>query len=168
MKIISGQKEPWTDVTWESTVTLEPRTSTQCWTYHRNPAQCSDDEHHTYCTPTLGRLEKILLQSFTNVTNWGDRLQYEPFCKAYFQELEPQHDIFRYYKKLVQTGQFSELFNTKWFSLHSMHSANGNPIYVPRQFNFSYWEIKPSKYYCSLTNSITSLWNWYRIMSIIK
>jgi len=41
-----------------STVTLEPRTSTQCWPYHINPEQCSDHENHTYCTPTLGRLEK--------------------------------------------------------------------------------------------------------------
>jgi len=72
---------------------------------HR-PAQCSDQENQTYCTPTLGRLEKILLQSSTNVTNWEDSLQYEPFWKAYFQELEPQHDISRYYQKLVQVGQF--------------------------------------------------------------
>jgi len=71
-----------------------------------------------------------------NVTNWEGRLQYEPFCKAYFQELEPQHDIFRYYKKLFQTGQFSDLY-IKWFSLHSMHSTNGNTIHTPRQFNFS-------------------------------
>jgi len=121
----------------KSTVTLEPRTSTQCWPYHTSPAQCSDYENHTYCTPTLGRLEKVLLQSSTNVTNWEDRLQYEPFCKAFFQELEPRHDIFQYYKKLVQTGQFSELFNITWFSLHSMHSTNGNAVYVPRQFNSS-------------------------------
>ena len=121
----------------ESTVTLEPRTSTQCWSYHTSPAQCSDHENNTYCTPTLGRLEKILLQSSTNVTDWEDRLQYEPFCKAYSQELEPQHDIFRYYKKLVQTGQFSELFNIKWFSMHSTHSTNGNTVHAPRRFNFS-------------------------------
>ena len=50
----------------QSTVTLEPRTSTQCWTYHISPAQCSDPENHTYCTPTLGRLEKVLLQSSTD------------------------------------------------------------------------------------------------------
>jgi len=76
----------------ESTVTLEPRTSTQCWTYHHSPAQCSVHENHTYCTPTLGRLEKVLSQSPTNDTNWEDRLQYESFCKAYSQELEPRHD----------------------------------------------------------------------------
>jgi len=121
----------------ESTVTLEPRTSTQCWPYHISPAQCSDHENHTYCTPTLGRLEKVLLQLPTDITNWEDRLQYESFCKAYLQELEPQHDIFRYYKKLVQTGQFSQLFNITWFSLHSMHSTNGNTVHAPRQFNFS-------------------------------
>jgi len=46
----------------------------------------------------------------------------------------------RYYTKLVQTGQFSELFNIKWFSLHSLHSTNGNLIHSPRQFNFSYLE----------------------------
>jgi len=119
----------------ESTVTLEPKSSTQCWTHHTSPAQCSDHENHTYCTPTLGRLEKISLQSSTNVMNWEDRLQYEPFCKAYFQELEPKHNISRYYQKLVHTGQFSELFNIKWFSLHSMHSTN--TIHAPRQFNFS-------------------------------
>ena len=121
----------------ENTITLKPRTSTQCWSYHSSPAQCSDHEDHTYCTPTLGRVENVLLQSSTNVTNWEDRVQYEPFCKAYFQEFEPGHDISRYYKKLVQTGQFSELFDIKWFSLHSMHSNNGNTIYAPRQFNFS-------------------------------
>jgi len=42
----------------ESTVTLEPRTSTQCWKYHTSPAQCADHENHIYCAPTLGRLEK--------------------------------------------------------------------------------------------------------------
>ena len=76
----------------------------------------------------------MLLQSSINVTNWKDRLQYQPFCKAYLQGLEPRHDIFRYYKKLVQTGKFSELFNITWFSLHS---SNGNTVYGPRQFNFS-------------------------------
>jgi len=85
-------------------------------------------------------MEKMLLQSSTNVTNWEDRLQYEPFCKAYSQELEPRYDVFRYYKKMFQTGQFSELFNTKWFSLHFIHSANGNPIHAPRQNNFLYLE----------------------------
>ena len=77
----------------ESTVTLEPRTSTQCWPYYFGPEQCSDRENHTYCTPTLGRLEKTLLQWSTDTMNWEDRLQYESFCKAYFQELEPRHDI---------------------------------------------------------------------------
>ena len=57
----------------------------------------------------------MLLQSSTGITNWEDRLQYEPFCKAYFQELEPRHDIFRYYTKLIQASQFSDLFNIKWF-----------------------------------------------------
>jgi len=56
------------------TVTLEPRTSTQCWPYYHSPEQCSDRENHTYCIPTLGRLENALLQSTTNVTNWEDRL----------------------------------------------------------------------------------------------
>jgi len=124
----------------QSTITFEPRTSTQCWQSHTSPTQCSDKENHTYCTPTFGRLEKVSLQSSTDITNWEDRLQYEPFCKAYFQELEPRHDIFRYYKRLVQTDQFSELFNIKWFSLHSMHSTNANTIHPPRQFNFSYLE----------------------------
>ena len=41
---------------------------------------------------------------------------------------------------MFQTGQFSELFNTKWFSLHFIHSANGNPIHAPRQNNFLYLE----------------------------
>jgi len=88
----------------------------------------------------LGRLEKTLLQSSTNVTNWEDRLQYDPFSKAYFQELEPRHDIFRYYQKLIQANQFYELFNIKWFSLHSIHSTMGNTSHAPRQFNFSYLE----------------------------
>ena len=52
----------------ESTVALEPRTSTQCWAYHTNPKQCSDHENHTCCTPTLGRLEKVLLQSLAYET----------------------------------------------------------------------------------------------------
>jgi len=121
----------------ESTATLEPRTSTQCWTYHTKPAQCSDHENHTYCTPTLGRLEKVLLQSSTNITNWEDHLQYEPFRKAYFQELEPRHDIFRYYKKLIQTGQVSEFFNIKWFSLHPIHSTNWNVTHMLTHTNVS-------------------------------
>ena len=124
----------------ESTVTLEPRTSTQCWTYHISPAQCSGHENHTYLTSTLGRLEQTLLQSSTDITNWEDRLQYEPFCNAYFQELEPRHDIFRYYIQLIQASKASNLFNIKWFSLHSMHSANGNTTHKPGQFNFSYVE----------------------------
>ena len=121
----------------ESTVTLEPRTSTQCWTYHTSPAQCSDHENHTYCTPTLGRLENVLLQSSTNTTNWEDRLQYEPFCKAYFQELEPRHDISRYYQKRIQARPFSDLFNIKWFSLHSTHSTNWNVTHTLTHTNFS-------------------------------
>jgi len=90
----------------ECTVTFEPSISTQCWTYHTSPSQCSEHENRTYCTPTLGRVEKTLIKSSTNVTNWEDRLQYEPFCKAYLQGLETRHDIFRYYQKLVQKGQF--------------------------------------------------------------
>jgi len=97
----------------ESTVTSEPRTSTQCWPYYISQERCSDKKNNTYCTPTLGRLEKMLLQSSTDITNWEDRLQYQPFCKAYFQELEPRHDIFRYYKKLIQASQFSDIFNIK-------------------------------------------------------
>jgi len=31
-----------------STVTLEPRTSTQCWSYHTSPAQCSNHENHIH------------------------------------------------------------------------------------------------------------------------
>jgi len=120
-----------------SIVTLEPRTSTQCWSYHTSLTQCSDHENHTYCTPTLGRLEKVLLQPSTNITNWEDRLQYETFCKAYFQELEPRHDISQYYQKLIQSSQFSELLNIKWFSLHSMHSTNGNTIHVCRDSSIS-------------------------------
>ena len=42
----------------KSTVTLEPRTSTQCWPYYFGPEQGSGRENHTYCTPTLGRLKK--------------------------------------------------------------------------------------------------------------
>jgi len=121
----------------ESTVTLEPRTPAQCWPYYFSPEQCSDRENHTYCTPTLGRLEKTLLQSSTDITNWEDRLQYEPFCKAYFQELEPRHDIFRYYRKLIQASQFADLFNIKWFSLHSVHSNHWNTTYSLTQFKFS-------------------------------
>jgi len=82
----------------------------------------------------------VLLQSSTDISNWQDRLQYEPFCKAYFQELEPQHDIFRYYKKLIQAFRISAFFNMKWFSLHSMHLTNGNTTHAPTQFNFSYLE----------------------------
>jgi len=100
----------------ESTVTLEPRTSTQRWPYYSSLAECSDHENHTYCTSTLGRLENVLLQSSTNITNWEDRLQCKTFCKAYFQALEPRHDIFRYYQKLIQSSQFSDLFKIKWFS----------------------------------------------------
>jgi len=124
----------------ESTVTLEPSTSTQCWPYHTSPAQCSDYENHAYCTPTLGRLEKVLLQSSTDITNWEDHLQYEPFYKAYLQELEPRRDISRYYKKLIQACQISDFFNMKWFSLHSKHSTNGNITHALSQFNFTYLE----------------------------
>ena len=60
----------------------------------------------------------------TNVTDWEDRLRYEPFCKAYLQELEHRHDLPRYYQKLVQTGPCSDVFNTKWFSLNSAHLTN--------------------------------------------
>ena len=45
----------------ESTVGLEPRSSTQCWTYHTSPAQCSDHENHTCCTPTLGKYCKNII-----------------------------------------------------------------------------------------------------------
>jgi len=121
----------------ESTVTLEPRTSTQCWPYYLSSEQCSDRENHTYCTPALGRLEKTLLQSSTKVTNWEDRLQYEPFCKAYFQELEPRHDILRYHRKLIQESQYSEMFNIKWFSLHSTHLTNWNTTHKLTWINFS-------------------------------
>jgi len=121
----------------ESTITLEPRTSTQCWPYHIIPAQCSDHENQTYCTPTLGRLKKVFSQSSTDITNWEAHLQYEPFRKAYFQKLEPRHDIFRYYKKLIQASQFSDLFSIKWFSLHSTHSTNGNTTHTLTQFNCS-------------------------------
>ena len=114
----------------ESTVTLEPRTSTQCWPCHTSPAQCSEHDNYTYCTPTLGRLEKVLLQSSTNVKGWEDLLQYESFCKAYFQELEPKQNIFRYYQKLIQASQFANLFNIKWFSLHSTHSIYGNASHI--------------------------------------
>ena len=124
----------------ESTVTLEPTTSIQCWPYHISPEQCSDHENQTYCTPTLGRSQTTLLQSSTDITNWEDRLQYEPFYKAYFQELEPRHDVLRYYKKLIQASQSSDLFNTKWFSLHSTHSTNWNTTHTLTQINFSHWE----------------------------
>ena len=85
----------------------------------------------------MGRLEKTLLQSSTDITNWEDRLQYEPFCKAYFQELDPRHDVLQYYKELIQASQFSALFNIKWFSLHSIHSTNGNTTRTLTQINFS-------------------------------
>ena len=124
----------------ESTVTLARRTSTQCWPYHTSPEQCSDKENHTYCTPTFGRLENTLLQSSTNVTNWEDRLGYEPFCKAYLQELEHRHDLSQYYQKLVQAGQFSALFNTKWFSLNSAHLTNCTNNQNLTQANFQHLE----------------------------
>ena len=124
----------------QSTVTLEPRTSTQCWPYYFGPEQCSDRENHTYCAATLGRLEKTLLESSTDITNWEERLQYEPFCKAYFQELEPRHNIFRYYQKLIQASQFSDIFNINWFSLHSTHSTNWNATLKLTQINLSNFE----------------------------
>jgi len=34
----------------KSTITLEPRISTQCWLYYNSPQQCSERENHTYCT----------------------------------------------------------------------------------------------------------------------
>ena len=85
----------------------------------------------------MGRLEKVLLHSSTNITNWEDQLQYNPFCKAYFQELEPRHDISRYYQKLIQTSRFSDLFNIKWFSLHSIHSTDWNVTHTLTHTNFS-------------------------------
>jgi len=120
----------------KSTVTLDPRTSTQCWPYYLGPEQCSDRENHTYCTPMLDRLEKTLLQSPTNVTNWEDRLQYEPFCKPYFQKLERRHDISRYYKKLVQVSQSSDLSNFKCFFLHSTHLTNWNTTHKLTRIKF--------------------------------
>jgi len=123
-------------VTWKALI-LEPRTSTQCWPCYISPEQCSDRENHTYCTPTLSRLKKTLLQSSTKITNWEDRLQYEPVCKAYFQELEPRHDILRYYRKLIQAGQFSDCFNMKWFTLHSTHLTNWNTTHKLTWINFS-------------------------------
>jgi len=90
----------------ESTITLEPRTSTQCWPYHISPAQCSDHENQTYCTPTLGRLEKVLSQSSTDITNWEAHLQYEPFCKAYFQKLEPDMTYFDIIRSLFRQANF--------------------------------------------------------------
>jgi len=38
---------------------------------------------------------------------------------------------------LVQTGQFSELFNIKWFSLHSIQSINWNVAHTLTHANFS-------------------------------
>jgi len=125
---------------WKSIVILEPRTSTQCWPYLISLAPCSDHENHTYCPPTLGRLEKVLSQPSMHITNWEAHLQYEPFCKAYLQELEPRYVVFRYYTQLIQASQVSNLFNIEWFSLHSMHSTNGNTTHAPRQFNFTYLE----------------------------
>ena len=138
----------------ESTVTLEPRTSTQCWPYHISPARCSDQ---AYCTPTLGRLEKVFLQSSTDIANWEDRLQYEPFCKAYFQELEPRHDISRYYQKLIQASQFSDLFNIKWFFFIPCIQLKG---LLSTRWNRSMSPIGKIKYsicWYILTNNIISL-----------
>ena len=140
IQILSIISVSWKSFGKESTVTLEPRSSTQCWPYHTSPSQCSDHENPTYCTPTLGRLEKKLLQSSTDITNWEDQLQYEPFCKAYFQELEPRHDIFRYYKKLIQICQISDFFNMKWFSLHSTHLTNWNTTHTLTPMNSSHLE----------------------------
>lgn len=83
-----------------SFVALEPKT------YYTSPSQCSDLENHIYCTPTLGRLGKTLLQLSTNITNWEDCLKYETFCKAHFPQLELRRDFFRCYKKLVQIVPF--------------------------------------------------------------
>ena len=124
-------------MTWKVLLLLEPRSPTQCWPYHTSPTQCSDHENHTYCTPTLGGLEKVLLQSSTDITNWEDQLQYEPFCKAYFQELEPRLDIFRFYIKLIQASQFSGPLNVKQFSLHSTHLPNWNTAHMLTQINTS-------------------------------
>ena len=115
----------------------------------------------------MGRLEKVSLQSSADITNWEDRLQYEPFCKAYFQELEPRHDIFRYYKKLIQACQISDFFNMKWFSSQSTHLTNWNTTrtFTPmnsshlksqmkrilmefdRQYNFIMEMVKNYEYY---------------------
>ena len=38
---------------------------------------------------------------------------------------------------MVQTGQFSELFNIKWFSLHSIQSINWNVAHTLTHANFS-------------------------------
>jgi len=175
------ESNQWTRITGgrdlESTVTLAPRTPTQCWPYHTSPAQCSAHENHTYCTPTLGRLEKVLLQSSTDITNWEDHLQYEPFCKAYFQELEPRHHIFRYYKKRIKPCQISDFFNMKWFSLHSTHLTNWNTTHtlIPinssnlksqmkqilmefdRQYNFTMEMVKNYEYYHMQARHVDSL-----------
>ena len=85
----------------------------------------------------MGRLEKVLLQSSTDITNWEDQLQYVPFCKAYFQELEPRYDIFRYYQKFIQASRFSDLFDIKWFSLHSTHLTNWYVTHTLTRTNLS-------------------------------
>jgi len=66
----------------------------------------------------------------------------EPFCKAYLQELEPRHDISRYYQKLFEASQFFALFNTKWFSPHSTHLINWNAAHTLTHANFFNLEIQ--------------------------
>ena len=66
----------------------------------------------------------------------------EPFCKAYLQELEPRHDISRYYQKLIEASQFFALFNTKWFSPHFTHLINWNATHTLTHANFFNLEIQ--------------------------
>ena len=95
----------------------------------------------------MSRLEKTSLQSSTNFTNWEERLQYEPFCKAYFQWYWSTPD--RPHNWIVihlRHGQLRKRETTVWWILDkpmtiiTYHKYSFMPPSLqPKNSIFSYW-----------------------------
>lgn len=113
--------------------------------------------------PTMGRVENLLQTLDTGI--WPDEKEYEPFCKALSKGHVLRSDMQRHYRNLVNQGSMSKLINTKWFSTHSI---NGSIIPIPGELNFFICKIKPKAYCCNLTNKLTSLLKWSKLMNTIK
>lgn len=116
------------ELTLTSEITEEYSNHHHCWPYTCTPGR----QNHTYCTPTSGRLESVLLKSRTNITNWRNRLNTnlsaKPMYKALFQDV-------KYYHKLAEVGIFSDLLDIEWFSLNSTHLSNLSQVTLPMRTN---------------------------------